>query len=59
MSRLLPLLAFIALAVLLFAGVQMNSGKDNAALPSPLIGQPPPAVCHLPVLATRQQCISP
>lgn len=57
MSRLLPLLAFIALAILLFAGVRMNSGKDNSAIPSPLIGKPAPAL-DLPVLATPQQSIA-
>ncbi len=46
--RLLPLLAFIALAVLLFVGVRMNSGKDTSAIPSPLIGKPVPAF-SLPV----------
>ena len=44
MSRLLPLLAFIALALLLFVGVRMNSGKDNSAIPSPLIGKTAPAI---------------
>ena len=42
MSRLLPLLAFIALALLLFVGVRMNSGKDNSAIPSPLLGRAAP-----------------
>ena len=49
MSRLLPLLAFIALAMLLFVGVRMNSGKDNSAIPSPLIGKTAPAM-RLPEL---------
>ena len=49
MSRLLPLLAFIALALLLFVGVRMNSGKDTSAIPSPLIGKAAPAL-HLPEL---------
>jgi cytochrome c biogenesis protein CcmG/thiol:disulfide interchange protein DsbE len=47
--RLLPLLAFIGLTVLLYAGVRMNSGKDTSAIPSPLIGKPAPAF-SLPVL---------
>ena len=47
--RLLPLFAFAALAVLLFAGVRMNSGRDNSAIPSPLLGKPTPAF-SLPVL---------
>lgn len=49
MSRLLPLLAFIAIALLLFVGVRMNSGKDNSAIPSPLIGKSAPAL-QLPEL---------
>lgn len=57
MNRLWPLIAFIALAVLLFAGVRMNSGKDNSAIASPLIGKPAPAL-NLPVLATPEQRIS-
>jgi cytochrome c biogenesis protein CcmG, thiol:disulfide interchange protein DsbE len=48
-TRLLPLLAFIGLAVLLFVGVRMNSGKDNSAIPSPLIGKTAPQF-SLPVL---------
>ena len=47
--RLLPLLLFIGLAALLFAGVRMNSGKDTSAIPSPLIGKPVPTF-SLPVL---------
>jgi cytochrome c biogenesis protein CcmG/thiol:disulfide interchange protein DsbE len=47
--RFLPLLAFAALAVLLWAGVRMNSGRDTSAIPSPLIGKPMPAF-SLPVL---------
>ncbi|MBP6310177.1 MAG: redoxin domain-containing protein, partial [Arenimonas sp.] len=56
MSRLLPLLAFIALAVLLFVGVRMNSGKDTSAIPSPLIGKQAPAL-NLPELNMPQQSI--
>ena len=48
-KRLLPLFAFLALAVLLAGGVLRNSGKDNSAIPSPLIGKPAPAF-SLPVL---------
>jgi cytochrome c biogenesis protein CcmG/thiol:disulfide interchange protein DsbE len=48
-KRLLPLFAFLALAVLLAAGVLRNSGKDTSAIPSPLIGKPAPAF-SLPVL---------
>ena len=50
MSRLLPLLAFLALAGLLFVGVRMNSGKDTSAIPSPLLGKPAPALDALPLL---------
>lgn len=57
MNRLWPLIAFIALAALLFAGVRMNSGKDNSAIASPLIGKAAPAL-NLPVLATPEQRIS-
>jgi cytochrome c biogenesis protein CcmG, thiol:disulfide interchange protein DsbE len=56
-GRLLPLIAFIALAVLLFIGVQMNSGKDNSAIPSPLIGKPAPAF-SLPVLNQENKTIN-
>lgn len=56
MSRLLPLLAFIALALLLFVGVRMNSGKDTSAIPSPLIGKQAP-VLNLPELNMPEQSI--
>jgi cytochrome c biogenesis protein CcmG, thiol:disulfide interchange protein DsbE len=49
MNRILPLLAFMALAVLLFVGVRMNSGKDTSAIPSPLVGKPAPSL-NLPEL---------
>ncbi len=55
--RLLPLLLFSALAVLLFVGVRMNSGKDTSAIPSPLIGKPAPAF-SLPVLGDASRVIS-
>ncbi len=48
-KRLLPLLAFAALALLLGVGVMMNSGKDTSAIPSPLIGKMAPDFA-LPVL---------
>jgi cytochrome c biogenesis protein CcmG, thiol:disulfide interchange protein DsbE len=57
MGRLLPLLAFIALAALLFVGVRMNSGKDNSAIPSPLIGKSAPEF-SLPVLNQENKTIS-
>lgn len=56
-TRLLPLLAFIGLALLLFIGVRMNSGKDNSAIPSPLIGRPAPQF-SLPVLNQPAKQIS-
>ena len=55
--RLLPLLAFAALAALLWAGVRMNSGRDTSAIPSPLIGKPMPAF-SLPVLGEPGRMIS-
>ena len=47
--RLLPLVVFAALAVLLGLGVMRNAGKDNSAIPSPLVGKAAPAFA-LPVL---------
>ncbi|MEO6173122.1 MAG: DsbE family thiol:disulfide interchange protein [Arenimonas sp.] len=55
-SRLLPLIAFIGLALLLFIGVRMNSGKDNSAIPSPFIGKPAPEF-SLPVLNKPSQLV--
>jgi cytochrome c biogenesis protein CcmG/thiol:disulfide interchange protein DsbE len=57
MRRLLPLLAFAALAVLLGLGVLRNSGRDNSAIVSPLIGKPAPAFA-LPVLGAPQRIVS-
>lgn len=57
MGRLLPLLAFAALAVLLGVGVMMNSGKDTSALPSPLLGKPAPDFA-LPVLGEPERIIT-
>ena len=48
-SRWLPLLVFVALAMLLAAGVWMSRKPDRDVLPSPLIGKPAPAFA-LPVL---------
>jgi cytochrome c biogenesis protein CcmG, thiol:disulfide interchange protein DsbE len=39
MNRWLP---FIALAALLYAGIQLSSTRDPNAIPSPLIGKPAP-----------------
>jgi cytochrome c biogenesis protein CcmG/thiol:disulfide interchange protein DsbE len=49
MKRLLPLLAFVVLAVLLAVGVQMSGRDDKTAIDSPLIGRPAPDF-SLPVL---------
>ncbi len=57
MRRLLPLIAFVALALLLFVGVRMNSGKDTSAIPSPLIGKSVPAF-SLPVLGEPTRLVS-
>jgi cytochrome c biogenesis protein CcmG, thiol:disulfide interchange protein DsbE len=57
MNRILPLLAFMALAVLLFVGVRMNSGKDTSAIPSPLVGKPAPAL-NLPELPMPESRIA-
>jgi cytochrome c biogenesis protein CcmG/thiol:disulfide interchange protein DsbE len=55
-KRLLPLFAFLALAVLLGLGVMRNSGKDTSAIPSPLIGKPAPAF-SLPVLGEPSRMV--
>lgn len=57
MRRLLPLIIFVALALLLFVGVRMNSGKDTSAIPSPLIGKNVPAF-SLPVLGEPTRLVS-
>ena len=49
MRRLLPLLAFVALALLLGVGVYMSRRTDRTAIASPLIGRPAPDF-SLPVL---------
>ncbi len=43
LRRLLPLLMFLALGALLFAGIQLSRHEDPGALPSPLIGKQAPA----------------
>jgi cytochrome c biogenesis protein CcmG/thiol:disulfide interchange protein DsbE len=43
LRRLLPLLVFLALGVLLFAGIELSRHEDPGALPSPLIGKHAPA----------------
>jgi len=57
-QRLLPLLLFVGLAMLLFVGVRMNSGKDTSAIPSPLIGKPAPSLV-LPALPMPETRIAP
>ncbi|MBD8525324.1 DsbE family thiol:disulfide interchange protein [Pseudomarimonas arenosa] len=42
-QRWLPLLAFLALAVLLYAGVRLSGEGDQSVIPSPLIGKPAPS----------------
>lgn len=56
-KRLIPLLAFAALAVLLGVGVMMNSGKDTSAIPSPLVGKMAPDFA-LPVLDEPDRIIT-
>ena len=55
--RLLPLLVFAGLALLLYAGVRMNAGRDTSAIISPLIGKPAPAFT-LPVLGDATRTMS-
>jgi len=43
LRRLLPLLVFLALGGLLFAGIQLSKHEDPGVLPSPLIGKHAPA----------------
>ncbi len=43
LRRLLPLLVFLALGGLLFAGIQLSKHENPQALPSPLIGKAAPA----------------
>ena len=43
MSRLIPLIAFLALAGLFGFGIWWNSHNDQTAIPSPLINKPAPA----------------
>lgn len=54
-TRTMPLLAFIALVVLLLIGLNISDRKT--LLPSPLIGKPVPAF-NLPVLANPTQSLS-
>ena len=56
LRRMLPLLAFVALAALLFAGIVMSGRGDREALPSPLVGKPAPAFA-LPVFPDRSRIV--
>ncbi len=49
LHRLLPLIVFLALGALLFAGIQLSKHENPQALPSPLIGKSAPLFA-LPVL---------
>lgn len=49
LKRLLPLLVFLALGGLLFAGIRLAETRDPNAIPSPLIGKPAPEF-SLPLL---------
>ena len=57
MSRLLPLLGFLLLAVLLGFGIWWNSAHDPTAVPSPLIDKPAPAFA-LPKLDDPAQTVT-
>lgn len=57
LQRLLPLLAFVALALLLFAGVRMSATRDPNVLPSALIDRPAPEF-SLPRLHQPDQFVS-
>ncbi len=57
MSRVLPLIAFLALAALLGFGIVWNTHHDQREVPSPLIGKPVPAF-RLPVLDAPEKTVS-
>ena len=54
-SRIIPLMAFMALVILLIVGLKIADHKTE--LPSPLIDKPVPAF-DLPVLASPGQTMS-
>jgi cytochrome c biogenesis protein CcmG/thiol:disulfide interchange protein DsbE len=56
LRRLLPLLVFLVLGGLLFAGIQMSRHEDPGVLPSPLIGKRAPAFA-LPNLLVPGQLV--
>lgn len=41
-ARLMPLVVFVGLGGLLFAGIQLNKVRDSSVVQSPLIGKPAP-----------------
>ena len=41
-ARLMPLVVFLGLGGLLFAGIQLNKVRDSSVVQSPLIGKPAP-----------------
>ena len=55
--RLLPFAVFLAIALLMWVAVRMNSGKDTSAIPSPFLGKPVPAFI-LPVLGEPTRTVS-
>lgn len=56
-SRWLPLIAFLAIAALLAAGVWLSRDPGRDALPSPLLGKPAPAFA-LPSLHHPERIVS-
>lgn len=58
LNRWLPLLIFVALGALLFAGVRLAETRDPNAIPSPLLGRPAPDFA-LPSLHEPDRVITP
>ncbi len=56
-KRLLPLLVFVALAVLLYVGIEMSRTRDPNLIPSPLIDKPAPTFA-LPSLHEPDRVLS-
>ena len=56
LRRLLPLLVFLALGGLLFAGIELSKHENREALPSPLIGKAAPEFA-LPDLAAPTRIV--
>jgi cytochrome c biogenesis protein CcmG, thiol:disulfide interchange protein DsbE len=57
LGRLLPLLVFVALAILLYAGVHMSRTRDPNMIPSPFIDRPAPAF-SLPSLHEPERIVT-